>query len=142
MRRVLARHKGRVDVPEPAADPGGGQAAGRGGPFPGQAQVRCQRPGEPQLGVAGDDDPGPPVRCLGVSEFRGGPPEDLLEQPERVLKIETAEERLPHPVHRGGRGAGDRAPQPHRLGSTVPGQAVHLQAHQGALDHRQRPVIV
>ena len=36
-----------VDVPESAADPGGGQAAGRGGALPGQAQVFGDVAGEP-----------------------------------------------------------------------------------------------
>ena len=34
-----------MDVPEPAADPGRGQPPGRGGAFPGQPQVRGERPG-------------------------------------------------------------------------------------------------
>ena len=84
-----------MDVPEPAADPGGSQPARRGGPFPGQAQVCSEGAGEAELGVGGDDQPGPPVRGGRVAEFRGGPPEDLLEQPEGVFKIETAKERLP-----------------------------------------------
>ena len=49
--------------------------------------------------VADDDQPGPPVRRLRVTDRRGGPAEDLFEQPERVLQIETAQERLPQPVH-------------------------------------------
>jgi hypothetical protein len=40
---------GRVDVPEPAAGPGRGEPPLLGGPFPGQAQVRSERPGEAQL---------------------------------------------------------------------------------------------
>ena len=52
--------------------------------------------------MAGDDDPGPPVRGGRVTQFRGGPAKDLLEQPEGVLKIETAKERLPAPVHLTG----------------------------------------
>ena len=54
--------QGRADVPKPAADPGRGEPPGRGGPFPGQAQVSGQRAGEAELGVGGDDQPGPPVR--------------------------------------------------------------------------------
>jgi hypothetical protein len=46
-------------------------------------------PGEAQLGMAGDDDPGPAVSGGRVADLRGGPAEDLLEQPERMLKIET-----------------------------------------------------
>ena len=39
----------RVDVPKSAADPGRGQPCCRGGPFPGQAQVRRERAGQAQL---------------------------------------------------------------------------------------------
>ena len=77
-----------------------------------------------------------------VAEFRGGPPQDLFKQPEGVLKIKPAQERLPQPVHLRGRGAGRRAPQPQRLGGAVTGQVIHLQADQGALDDRQRAVVV
>jgi hypothetical protein len=68
--------KGGVDVAEPAADPGRGQPARRGGPFPGQAQVLSQGPGEAELGIDGDDQSGPPVGCLRIAEFWGGPAED------------------------------------------------------------------
>src|SRR5271169_7253949 len=50
-----------VDGPESPPDPCGGQAAGRGRALPGQAQVCSQAAGEPELGVAGEDQPGPPV---------------------------------------------------------------------------------
>jgi hypothetical protein len=82
--------QGRVDVPEPAADPGRGQPPGQGGPFPGQAQIRRQRPGEPELGMGGDDDPGPSVSGGRATEFRGGPAKDLLEQAEGVFKEQAA----------------------------------------------------
>jgi hypothetical protein len=59
----------RVDVPEPAADPSGGEPARGGGALPGAAEVVGQRPGEAQLGVAGDDQPGPAVGGLGVRSF-------------------------------------------------------------------------
>jgi hypothetical protein len=92
----------RADVPEPAADAGRGQPPGRGWPFPGQAQVVSERPGEAELRVAGDDQPGPPVRGGGVAELGGGPPEDLLEQPEGVFQVEAAQERLPEPADLAG----------------------------------------
>src|SRR4249920_4193322 len=82
--------QGRADVPESPADPGWGQPARRGGPFPGQAQVIGQWPGEAELGVAGDDEPGPPVGGGGVADLGGGPAEDLLEQPEGVFEVEAA----------------------------------------------------
>jgi hypothetical protein len=112
----------RVDVPESAADPSGGEAARGGGALPGAAEVVGQRPGETQLGVAGDDQPGPAVGGLGGAELRAGPAEGLLKQPEGVLKIEPAEKRLPPAVDVGGGGAGARRPQPHRLGSRSPGR--------------------
>jgi len=40
------------------------------------------------------------------------------------FKIETAQERLPQPVHLIGGGAGGRAPQPDRLGVAVAGQVI------------------
>ncbi len=84
-----------MDVPESAADPGGGQAPGQGRAFPGQAQVLSERAGQAQLGVGGNDQPGPPVSGGWVAEFGGGPAEELLEQAERVLQVEAAQERLP-----------------------------------------------
>src|SRR5258708_2863881 len=60
--------------------------ARRGRPFPGAAKVGGQAACQAQLGVAGADQPGPPVRGLRVAELGDGPPQDLLEQPKRVLK--------------------------------------------------------
>jgi len=51
--------------------------------------------------------------------------------------------RLPQKVHLGRGGAGDRGPQPQRLGVPAAGQTVHLQADQGPhLDDRQVAVVV
>ena len=60
----------------------------------------------------------------------------------KVLKIKSAQERLPPPVHLGRGGAGDRAPWPHRLWVPVAGQVIHPQTDQGALDHGQRAAVV
>ena len=68
-----------VDVPEPPPDPGGGEAARRAGPLPGQPQVCGEVAGKIALGVAGDDQPGPPVGGGRVAEPGPGPPQDLLE---------------------------------------------------------------
>ena len=92
--------------------------------------------------MGGDDQPGPPVRSHGVADLRGGPAQDLLEEPECVFEVEGAQEQLRAPVHVGRRGAGPGPPQPHRLGIAVPGQVVHLQPDQGPLDDRQRPVVI
>ncbi len=75
-----------VDVPESPPYPGGGEPARRGGLFPGAAQVGCQVAGEAELGVAGDDQPGPPVGGVRVADLGCGPAEDLLEQAEGVFK--------------------------------------------------------
>jgi hypothetical protein len=74
-----------ADAAEPAADAGGGEPAGLAGLLPGHPDVFGERPGEVQLGVAGDDQPGPAVGGGRVAELRAGPAEVLLEEPERVL---------------------------------------------------------
>src|SRR6266851_7274107 len=97
-----------ADVAEPAADPGGGQPAGRAGPLPGQPEVFGESAGQPELGVAGDDDPGPPVGGRRITQLRARPAENLFQEPERVFDIKPAQERLPGAVHLigGGPGAG------------------------------------
>lgn len=91
------RRAGEVsaDVPEPPADPHRGEPVGGGGFLPRPAEVFGERPGEPELGVGNDQDPGPAVRGLGSAEFRGRPAEGLLREPERVLKVESAQINLP-----------------------------------------------
>jgi hypothetical protein len=93
-----------ADVPEPSPDPGRGQAAGRAGPLPGQPEVGGEGADEAELGAAGQDEPGPPVGGGRIAELGPGPAEHLLEEPERVLDIETPQERLPGAVD--GTGAG------------------------------------
>jgi hypothetical protein len=90
-----------VDVPESAADPGGGEPPGRGEAFPGQAQVGGQRPGEPELGMAGDDDPGPPVGGGRVADLGGGPAEGLLRGGHTLRGFDRlpAEVQLTNPRH-------------------------------------------
>jgi hypothetical protein len=51
----------RADAAKSPADSGGGDPSGRGGSFPGAAQVCAARSGEPELGMCGDDEPGPPI---------------------------------------------------------------------------------
>src|SRR5437660_1791043 len=97
-----------VDVTETPADPGGGQPAGRAGPLPGQADVGGEAAGEVQLGVGGDDQPGPPVGGGGVADLRGGPSQDLLEQAKGMFQVKAAQERLPGAVQRVSGGDGCR----------------------------------
>src|ERR1019366_7581820 len=131
-----------ADAAKPPADAGGKQPAGRAGPLPGQADVGGEVAGEPELGVGGDDEPGPPVGGGRVAQFRAGPAELLLEEPERVLDIEAAQERLPGPVHVLFAGGGAGGPQPQRLRVPAAGQAVHLEADEGALDDGQLALVV
>lgn len=58
---------------EPPADPGRGETTELGRPLPGAAEVGGQRSGQAELGVGGDDQPGPPVRRRGRTESRAGP---------------------------------------------------------------------
>jgi hypothetical protein len=70
----------RADVAEraqqawkPPADPVGRQLAGRAGPLPPQPLIGHQLAGQAQLGVAGQQQPGPPLGLLRVPGAWGGP---------------------------------------------------------------------
>src|SRR5258708_18825548 len=52
--------QGAADGPEPAADAGGSEPAGRAGLLPRQAQVGGPVPGEPEPGAGGYDEPRTP----------------------------------------------------------------------------------
>ncbi len=104
--RCTGREAGlRAEVAKSAADLGRGELLGRGRSLPGTAQVAGEGAGQPELGVAGDDQPGSAVGGFRVADLRCGPAEGLLEQPEGVLKIEAAQEGLPAAVDPGGDGA-------------------------------------
>jgi hypothetical protein len=94
-------------VAEPSSHAGGGEFAWFGGSFPGATEVLGEGPGEAELGVGGDDQPGPQVGGVGIPDLGDGPAEGLLEQPERVLQVESSQERLPAQVYvlAGHRGA-------------------------------------
>jgi len=70
----------RAQVPEPAPDPGGGEPSRPCGPLPGPAQIVGEGAGEPELGVAGDDEPGPAVGRLGSAELWCGPAQERARQ--------------------------------------------------------------
>lgn len=88
----------------PPADPGRGEPVRCGGCLPGTAEVRGEGPGEPELGVGDDQNPGPAIGGLGSTQFRGGPAQGLLREAECVLQVEAAEECLPEAVHVAGGG--------------------------------------
>jgi hypothetical protein len=73
-RTVRARRFG-----EAAADPGRCESAWRGGFLPGPAKVLGQRSGEAELGVRGDDEPGPAVGGLWGADLRCDPAQGLFE---------------------------------------------------------------
>ena len=127
----------RADVPEPSSDSGGGEPSWWGGFLPGAAQVTGEGPGEAELGVDGDDQPGPAVGGLRGADLWAGPAEGLFEQPEGVFQVEAAQERLPGAVDVDGGDTGGRRPQPDGLGVTVAGQVVDLQADEGPFDDRE-----
>jgi hypothetical protein len=72
------------------SDAGGGEPAGFALSFPGQAQVVDEAAGQAQLGVGGDDEPGPPVGLFGGAQRWRGPTQGVLDEPEGVLDVEAA----------------------------------------------------
>jgi hypothetical protein len=78
------------------------------------------------LGVHGDDDPGPAVGSFGVAQLGCGPSEGLLEQAERVLDVESAQECLPAAVDVCLGGVGSGSPQPDWFRVAAAGQVVDL----------------
>src|SRR5205807_2609749 len=114
------------------------ESAGCGGFLPGVSQVVDEVSGQAELGVRGDDQPGPAVGGLGGSELGAGPAQGLLPETEGVLKIESSEVAAPPAIHVLRGGSDRRGPQPYRLGVAVAGQVVDLQPDDGALDDRQR----
>jgi hypothetical protein len=95
-----------AQVPKPSADACRGEAVGCCRLFPEFAQVSDEATGQAELGVGGDDQSGPAVRSLRGADRGAGPSKGLLEQPEGVLEVESAQVRLPEPVDVGGGGAG------------------------------------
>ena len=78
---------------------------GRAGRSQGRRRSAASGAGQAELGVRGDDQPGPAVGGGGVAELRAGPAEGLLEQPEGVFEVEAAQERLPASGRRRPRSA-------------------------------------
>ena len=105
-------------MPEVAADAGGSEPIRGTWLLPGPAQVGCEWAGEAELGVSGEDEPGPAVGGLGGADLRGRPAEGLLEQAEGVLDVEAPQVGLPEAVSVCGDGVGGGLPQ---LGAGEPG---------------------
>jgi len=77
-------------APKPSSDAGGGEPAGFEPAFPGQSLVFDQAAGQAQLGVGGEDDPGPEVGLFGGAQTWCGPAQGVLEEPEGVFDVEAA----------------------------------------------------
>jgi hypothetical protein len=130
-----------VDGPEPPADTGGSEPAGKAGPLPGKPLIGGQAAGEPELGEGGQDEPGPAVGGGRIAEFRAGPAQGLLEEPERVPEVKAAQERLPAQVRRGGarvrlRAGGVRGEPQFRA---VPRRPAHLAGLAGRRRQAEHP---
>ena len=74
--------------------------------------------------TGGQDEPGPAIGGGRIAEFRAGPAQGLLEEPERVFEIKAAQERLPAQVRPGGARVRPGGPQPHGLRRAVMGQVI------------------
>lgn len=85
-----------ADAPTPATDPGQGQPARRPRSLPGSAQVLGQGPGEPQLGMRHDDDPGPAIGRLGTADRRRSPLRRLLELLRRCARGKKRRRNICH----------------------------------------------
>ena len=83
-----------AEVAEPPPNPGRGELTRLRRPLPGPAKVLGEGAGEAELGVGGDDQPGPEVGRVRVADLGNGPAQGLLEQPEGVFKIEPVGKRL------------------------------------------------
>src|SRR5512147_245053 len=129
----------RSEVAKPSTHPGGGQPSGWAGPFPAAAQVVGEVASQAQLGVAGDDQPGPAVGGVRVTQLGGGPAQVLFEESEGVLEVEPAQERLPGPLDLLGGGDRGAGPQPQRFRGPVAGQVIDLQPDQCPLDDGSSP---
>src|SRR3954451_3910273 len=105
-RRAARKGDLRAEAAKPAPDPGRGEPVGWQGWIPGPTQIVGVAASESELGVCGDDQPGPAVPGSRVTDLRCGPAEGLFEQPEGVFQVEAAQERLPAAVHVCGCGAG------------------------------------
>ena len=106
-RRGGGQPPGRGQPPGPGSAPGPGQPPGRGGPFPGQAQVRRERPGGTQARRAHRlkirEEPGPQPRRLRNKLSLGvnvGLDRGRLSRGESAVTLE-----VPRPGHRCLRGA-------------------------------------
>src|SRR5450759_5389019 len=97
---------------KPSPDAGGGESAGFVSSFPWEAEVVNEVACEAELGVGGEDEPGPAVGLFAVAQRWGGPAQGVLEEPEGVLDVEAAQVSPPTDVEVEG---GSRGHEQQRL---------------------------
>ena len=128
-RGVRGRWESQAELAASAVPPGAAGCFGKG-------------PGEVQLGVTAHMTSQVHRSAAAGSRSSGGSsPRCWLDEPECVLDIEAAQERLPGPVHFffGGRRAEDHSA--YRVRVALAGQVIHGQPDEGALDDRQCAVV-
>jgi hypothetical protein len=135
-RRIRWSAHRRQECCETPQHAGRGQTPGPLRTLPRQPSVGDPDARQPELGVGGQDQPGPPVGLFGVSEPRSGPAQGLLQEADSVFEVEPAAVRLPEEVEI--RLALPAPPQSQLLGlAGLPGQLAHLdQDHIGSHDGR------
>ena len=126
-----------ADVAEPPADAARGERPGGVGVLlPGAAEVAGEGAGEQELGVGGDDDPGPAVGLLGGADLRGGEAEGALQGADGVLDVEPCEVGAPELVQ--GQGAGAGVPEPElAVGVAAVGEPLGGDVDEGAAQDGQ-----
>ena len=127
----------RVQVPEPAADPGRAEFVRLRRLLPRPSQVRGQGPGRRSRVWAAMISQVRRSAAAGSRKRGRVQPRGLFQQSECMFDIESPQERHPTPVDLGGGGAGAGPPQPHRLRVPARGQVDHVQADHRSLDDRQ-----
>ena len=103
--------------------------------FPGEPVVGDEATPEPELGVGGDDEPGPSVGLFGCGDRGCGPAERCLDEPERVFDVESPQirQRAQFQV----RVVWPGSPEPQGVGVTAGGfrEVLDLDADYGAFDN-------
>ena len=88
--RVCGCADGVAQSLKPSADACWGEQAWVSVSFPGQAKIVDGAAGEAELGVGGDDEPGPAIGLYGCAHGGGGPAEGVLGEAVGVLDVEAA----------------------------------------------------